>query len=80
MPHAVPFRGLLQLEPLSLWQATADSCLLRRLSNTQRQIWHSLLWRSLLLSLGPGAPNVLFGLGSGALSLSLSLSLFSMTE
>ena len=35
--------GLLQLEPLSFWQATADSCLRRRHSNTRRQVWPSLL-------------------------------------
>ena len=52
--------GLLQPEPLSLWQATADTCLRRRHSNTQRQVWPSLLWGSLLLSLGPGVHKVLF--------------------
>ena len=34
--------GLLKPEPLSLWQATADPCLCRRHSNTQRQVWLSL--------------------------------------
>ena len=34
--------GLLQPEPLSLQQATADLCLYRRHSNTQKQIWLSL--------------------------------------
>ena len=34
--------GLLQSEPLSPWQATADLCLLRRHSNTQKQVWLSL--------------------------------------
>ena len=34
---------LLQPEPLSPRQATADSCLRRRHSNTQRQVWLSLL-------------------------------------
>ena len=29
-------------EPLALWQATADPYLLRRHSNTQRQVWFSL--------------------------------------
>ena len=52
--------GLLQPEPLSLWQATADTCLCRRHSNTQRQVWPSLLWGSLLLSLGSGVHKVLF--------------------
>ena len=36
--------GLLQPEPLSPWQATAESCLCRRHSNTQRQVWFSVLW------------------------------------
>ena len=36
--------GLLQPEPLSPWQATAVPCLCRRHSNTQRQVWFSLLW------------------------------------
>jgi hypothetical protein len=34
--------------------------LCRRSSNTHRQVWLSLLWRSLLLSLGPGAHKILF--------------------
>ena len=37
-------------EPLSLWQVTSDLCLHRRHSNTQRQVWLSLLWGSLLHS------------------------------
>ena len=53
-------QGLLQPEPLSSWQATADLGLCRRHANTQRQIWLSLLWGSLLPSLGPGAQKVLF--------------------
>ena len=52
--------GLLLPEPLFLRQATADSYLHRRHSNTQRKIWLSLLWRSLLLSLGLGVHKVLF--------------------
>ena len=36
--------GLLLPEPPSPQQATADLCLLRRHSNTQRQVWLSLLW------------------------------------
>ena len=51
--------GLLLPEPLSLRQATADPHLLRRPSNTQRQVWLSLLG-SLRLSQGPGAHKVLF--------------------
>ena len=46
--------GLLQPEPLSPVQATADPCLCRRHSNTQR------LARSLVGFLGPGAYKVLF--------------------
>ena len=34
--------GLLQPESLSPWQATTDSCLHRKHSNTQRQVWLSL--------------------------------------
>ena len=36
--------GLLQPEPLSPPQATANLCLCRRHSNTQKQVWLSLLW------------------------------------
>ena len=50
--HMPRLQGLLQPEPLSLRQAVADPCLCRRYSHTQRQV-HSLLWRSLILSLGP---------------------------
>ena len=57
MPHLL---GLLQPELPSPWQVTADPCLCRRHSNTQRQVWLSLLWMSLLHSLGPGVPEVLF--------------------
>ena len=42
--HMPRLPGLLQPEPLSLWQATADPCLCRRHSNTQRQVWLCLLW------------------------------------
>ena len=42
------------------WQVTAEQCLHRRSSYTQRQIWLSLLCRSLLHSLGPVAQNELF--------------------
>ena len=37
--------GLLLPVPLTMWQATVDPCLRRRLPNTHRQIWLSLLWR-----------------------------------
>ena len=56
MPH---LPGLFQPEPLSPQQVTADPCLCWRHLNTQRQIWFSLLWRSLLLSLGPGEHKAL---------------------
>ena len=42
--HTPCLPGLMQPEPLSLWQATADPCLHRRHSNTQTQVWLSLLW------------------------------------
>ena len=44
--HRLLVSGLLQPEAMSLWQATADPCLCRRHSNTQRQVWLSLcgLW------------------------------------
>ena len=45
--------------PWSQRQATADSCLHGRPSNSHRQIWLSLLQELLLLSLGPGAHKVL---------------------
>ena len=44
--------GLLQSEPLSPRQATADRCLCRRHLNTQRQVCLSLC--------GPGVHKVLF--------------------
>ena len=40
--HMLRVPGLLKPEPLSPCQATADPCLNRRYSNTQRQIWISL--------------------------------------
>ena len=42
--HILCLPGLLQPEPLSLQQATADLCLCRRHSDIQRQVWLSLLW------------------------------------
>ena len=42
--HTPCIPGLLQPEPLSPQQATADPCLCRRYSNIQRQVWLSLLW------------------------------------
>ena len=42
--HRLHLLGLLQPEPLSPQQATADLSLHRRHSFTQRQVWLSLLW------------------------------------
>ena len=42
--HKLHLPGLLQSEPLSPRQATANFYLHRRHSNTQRQVWLSLLW------------------------------------
>ena len=39
--HMLHLPGLLQQEPLSLWQATADLCLHWKHSSTQRQVWLS---------------------------------------
>ena len=61
MPHATPPRSAVVRAP-SLWQATADLCLHRRHSNTQRQVWLSVLWGSFFLSLGPVEHKVLFAL------------------
>ena len=61
MPHATPPRSAV-VRALSLWQATADLCLHRRHSNTQRQVWLSVLWGSFFLSLGPVEHKVLFAL------------------
>ena len=56
-PH---LSGLLLPVPLTLRQASVNLHLCRRLPHTHRQVWLSLLWRSLLLSLGPGAHTILF--------------------
>ena len=53
--HTLCLPGLLQPEPLPPLQVTADPCLHRRQSYTQRQVWLYFLWRSLLHSLVPGA-------------------------
>ena len=58
--HTLRLPGLPLLESLSLRQATADSCLCRRPSDTQRQVCLRLLWGSLLLSFGLGTHKVLF--------------------
>ena len=59
MPHATPPRTT-PARALSRGQGTADPCFQRRHSNTQRQVWLSLLWGSLFVSLGPSAHKVLF--------------------
>ena len=53
--HMLHDPGLLQPEPLSVWEATADLCPHRRHSNTQRQVWSVSVG-----PLGPGAHKVLF--------------------
>ena len=53
--HMLCDPGLLQPEPLSPGQATADPCFCRRKSNTQMQGPQSLMG-----SLDPGAHKVLF--------------------
>ena len=58
--HMLPLPGPLLPEPLSPQQGTADPCLHKRYSKTQRQVQLNLLWRSLLLSLGFGVHKVLF--------------------
>ena len=58
--HMPCLPNLLQPEPPSLRQVTADPCLCRKHSNTQRQVWFSLLWESVILSFGPHAHKVLF--------------------
>ena len=50
---------LLHSVPPTLQQATADPHLHRRLLDTQRQVWVSLLWGHCSFLLGPGAPKVL---------------------
>ena len=51
--------GLFLSIPLTLWQATVDPCLCRRLPYTHRQVWLSLLWGQCSFLLGPGAHMVL---------------------
>ena len=55
-----PLLGLLLPVPLSTWQATADSHLPKRSSNTSRQVWFSLLWGHCSFPLGLGACKILF--------------------
>ena len=47
--HMLCLPGLLQPEPLSPQQAIADPCCCKRHSNTQRQVWLSLMWGSQVL-------------------------------
>ena len=57
----VPCRQALpQSVPLTLQQATADPGLHRRLLDTHRQVWVSLLWGHCSFLLGPGVHKVLF--------------------
>ena len=44
LKHTLRLPGLLQPDPLSPWQVTDDPCLHRRHSNTEGQVWLSLLW------------------------------------
>ena len=62
-----PIRGLMLVlpqllipVPLCPWQAIVNTHLLRRPSNTHRQVWFSFLWGHCSFSLGPGVHKVLF--------------------
>ena len=46
--------GLLYSVLLTPWQATVDPCLCRRLPDTHRQVWLSLLWGYYSFLLVPG--------------------------
>ena len=46
--------------PLTPWQATVNPHIHRRLLDTHRQVWISLLWGYCSFLLGPGAHKVLF--------------------
>ena len=52
--------ALLNSVPLTLQQATADPHLHRRLLDTHRQVWVSLLWGHRSFLLGAGTHKVLF--------------------
>ena len=52
-------QALLHSVPQTLQQATADPRLRRRLLDTHRQVWVSLLWGHCSLLLGPSAHKVL---------------------
>ena len=51
LPHSVP---------LTLQQATINSCLRQSLLDTHRQMWANLLWGHRSFLLGPGVQKVLF--------------------
>ena len=59
-PSTGPMHALLHSVPPTLQQATADPCLCRRLLDTHRQVWVSLLWGHCSFLLGPGAHKVFF--------------------
>lgn len=52
--------GLLYSVLLTPWQATVDPCLCRRLPDTHRQVWLSLLWGYYSFSWFLVSTNVLF--------------------
>ena len=52
--------ALLHSVPLTLQQATANQHLCRRLLDTHRQVWVSLLWGHCSFLLGPGVHKILF--------------------
>ena len=52
--------ALLHSVPPTLQQATANPCLHRRLLDTHRQVWVSLLWGHCSFLLDPGVHKVLF--------------------
>ena len=51
---------LLHSVPLTLHQATVDPHLHRRLLDTHREVWVSLLWSHCSFLLGPGVHKLLF--------------------
>ena len=60
LSHTPHLLGLLLSVSLTPQQATADPCLHRRPSDSHRQVWLSLLWGSLFLSLHRDAHKVCF--------------------
>ena len=60
LPQKVPCSPLPHSVPLTLQQATTNTRLHRRLLDTHRQVWVSLLWGHCSFLLGPGAHKVLF--------------------